>query len=306
LYRVFFMRILYFGMFGAFSRIPLQALIRAGLHVCGVVVPSTVTTHDTRPLVRLSPPQPAPIPLTMPESSRTIADLALERAIPVFEARQLNAPETLHTIANLQPDVACVACFPWRIPASLLALPTHGFLNLHPSLLPAYRGPEPLFWVLRAGAEIGVTVHFMDEGLDTGDIAAQAPIELPDGVSGTEAERRCADLGGRLLCETLAAISNGTLQRKPQPPGGSFYGHPTQEDFTISVDWPARRAFNFMRGTAEWGCPYPVRIGAARLLLSKALAYDANERLNVPYLQSGRDVRIQFTPGVLYGVEVSG
>ncbi|MEZ4833421.1 MAG: formyltransferase family protein [Caldilineaceae bacterium] len=61
----------------------------------------------------------------------------------------------------------------------------HGFLNLHPSLLPHYRGPDPIFWQLRDGVEpMGVTVHWMDVGVDTGDIAAQAPVALEDGLSG--------------------------------------------------------------------------------------------------------------------------
>lgn len=294
------LRVLYFGMLGAFSRAPLQALLAAGFDVCGVVVPAPTPAYDTRPFIGVTPPQPSPIPLLTPVVSRTIVSLAMEHAIPVFEARRLNAPGTHDTIASLQPDVACVACFPWRIPRSLLELPPHGFLNIHPSLLPAYRGPEPLFWILHDGATPGVTVHFMDEGLDTGDIAAQASIDLPDGISGAEADQRCAELGTHLLCQTLDAISKGMLQRTPQPPGGSFYRRPTPEDFAISVDWPARRAFNFMCGTAEWGYPYTIHIGDERLLLTHALGYDATQQLDAPYTRFGQEVRIQCTPGVLF------
>jgi methionyl-tRNA formyltransferase len=226
--------------------------------------------------------------------------IAWERGIAVFAAARLGAPETIAALAALRPDLACVACFPRRIPAALLELPPLGWLNIHPSLLPAYRGPAPLFWALRNGAPtVGVTVHFMDEQLDTGDIAAQAPLVLPDGITGVQADRLCADLGGRLLIETLQRLQAGTLERRPQPPGGSYDGWPTPADWALSADWPARRAFNFMRGTNDWGRPYLVVAGGARLWLESAISYAPQELLGAPYTRAGRELAIQFAPGVL-------
>jgi methionyl-tRNA formyltransferase len=296
------LRVVYMGMTGAFSIPPLTALLDAGIAVRGVIVPAMGRGAGAdRPAVApIAPEQPrSPLPLANPYVTPSIVHLAWKHAIPVFEVRRLAAPETRALFAELGPDLVCVACFPQRIPSALLALPPLGVLNLHPSLLPAYRGPAPLFWAFRNGERTtGVTVHFMDEGLDTGDIAVQAPITLPDGISGAEAERRCATLGARLLVETVQALEHGTPARRPQS-GGSYYPWPTPEDFAIDTAWPARRAFNFMRGTAEWGQPYPVEAGGTRLLLGSALAYAADERLNVPCVRSGDEVRIQFTPGVL-------
>jgi methionyl-tRNA formyltransferase len=293
------LRILLFGMAGATSATVLAALLEAGFDVCGVVVAAGRFARETRPepIVPLTPPL---IPLVGASSARTIAEIAHARGIPVFELRRADASETLRTLAELRPDVGCVACFPLRIPPALLVLPHYGFLNTHPALLPRHRGPEPLFWTFRAGErESGVTIHFMDERFDTGDIAMQATVELPDGIDGAAAERMCAALGGELMVATLGALRDGTLVRRPQPSGGSYERRPTADDWRVSTDWPARRAYSFMRGTAEWGQPYRVTIGAEELTLSAALAYDAGATLHAPYTQDGDQVRIQFNPGVL-------
>ncbi|HJW82754.1 MAG TPA: formyltransferase family protein [Anaerolineae bacterium] len=292
------MRVLYFGMLGEFSRAPLAALLEAGAGVCGVVV---AVDADRAPITRLEPDASrSELPILGAYLEHNIVHIGWERGLPVFQVGRLAHTDTLAIMSSLRPDVACVACFPRRIPAALLALPKHGFLNLHPSLLPLYRGPEPLFWFLRAGGgSTGVTLHFMDERLDTGDIAAQAPIDLPNGVSRAEAERLCAALGGQLMVEVVQALERGTLARRSQPEGGTYYPAPTPDDFSIDTSWPARRAFNFMRGTADWRQPYTVETGAERLRLDVALAFSPDERLERPYLRFGDTLRIQFTPGVL-------
>lgn len=291
------MRTLFFGMSGAFSRITLDALLEAGGTVCGVVLPAPPGAPFA--VRRALPPPAGLIPLVGPDEAPGVAARAWERGVPVLELARAGAPESLAALAALAPEVACVACWPRRIPPSLLALPRHGFLNVHPSLLPAFRGPEPLFWIFRHGAPAGVTIHFMDAGLDTGDIAAQEGLELPDGISGPAAEARCAALGGRLLADVLSLLAHGTLVRRPQPPGGSSFGPPGPADFGLDPFWPARRAFNFMRGTAAWSQPYPVLAGGARLLLREALAYDPAGVLGAPFVREGDAVRVQFTPGVL-------
>jgi len=294
------LRTIFFGLLGATSAMVLAALLDAGLDVRGVVVAAGRFARETRPepIVPLAPPL---IPLVGASPAGTIAEIAHARGIPAFELRRADASETLHTLAELRPDVACVACFPLRIPPTLLALPRHGFLNMHPALLPRHRGPEPLFWTFRAGErESGVTIHFMDEQFDTGDIAMQAPVQLPDGIGGAAAERLCAARGGGLMVATLRALRDGRLARRPQPAGGSYERRPAADDWRISTDWPAQRAYNFMRGTAEWGQPYLVTIGAEELTLSAALAYDAGATLSAPYTQDGDQVQIQFTPGVLW------
>ena len=293
-------RVLYLGTPGEFSRTPLLALLAAGVEVCGVVVPAE-RRPTPAPIAWLAPERPrSPLPIASPYLAPNIVHIAWERGIAAFEVGHLSDPTTTATLADLRPDIACVACFPWRIPAALLGLPPLGWLNVHPSLLPAYRGPAPLFWAFRNGENTtGVTIHFMDEELDTGDIVAQAPLALPDGISGAETDRMCATLGARLLVETVQCLRRGTLERRAQPAGGSYYGWPSPADWTISTAWPARRAYNFMRGTDDWGRPYLVEAGGERLVLTSALSYTADETTSAPFVRAEREVAIQFTPGVL-------
>lgn len=291
------MRILFLGMSGATSAAVLAALLAAGAEVAGVVLPAGRLARATQPdpIARVAPPL---IPLAGP--SPTIADLAHARGIPAFELRRAADPAALRALADLRPDLGCVACFPLRLPPELLALPRLGFLNMHPSLLPLHRGPEPLFWTLRDGdGRAGVTIHYMDEGLDTGDIALQEPLALPDGMPGPAAERMCAALGGDLMVAALRGLARGDLPRRPQSPGGGYQGAPQPGDWRLDPGWPARRAFNFMRGTAEWGQPYPIAAGDNALTLATALSFDPAGELPAPIVRAGGELLLQFTPGVL-------
>ena len=294
------MRVIFFGMSGATSTTVLEALLAAGHDVVGVVVGASAGAGSA-PIAPLRPPRvESLVPISNPFAERAIAHVAWERGLPVFALYRPGAPEAIETLAALRADIACVACFPRRIPAELLALPPRGFLNYHPSLLPAHRGPEPLFWTFRAGeSRAGVTVHFMDEGLDTGDIAAQAPLALPDGISGAAAERLCSALGGQLMAAALRDLPAGTLARQQQPPGGSREPAPAAEDFRIDAGWTARHAFNFMRGTAEWGQPYPLAAGGTELTLAAAISYDAGATLEQAYVPTGDEVWVRLAQGVL-------
>jgi methionyl-tRNA formyltransferase len=277
----------------------LEALLGAGFEVCAVLIGAEPI--DAQPIRQLRPgPSASALPIANPFVTRTIMQLAWERDIPVFEVARPAAAETLALLAALRPDAACVACFPQRLPKPLLELPQLGFLNMHPALLPAHRGPAPLFWTIHGGERTaGVTIHFMDQQLDTGDIVMQREIVLPDGISGLETERRCAALGARLMVESLQALGNGALARRPQPPGGSYQPWPTPDDWRIDTSWSARRAFNFMRGTEEWGLAYLVSADGEELVLASAIAYDGETTLAKTYVREGDEVQVQFAMGVL-------
>lgn len=293
------MRTLFFGMDGRISAVVLDALLAAGADIAGVVLAAGRLARQRAPVPIAALPPPL-IPLGGAGQPSTIAQLAWARGLPVFELRRPADPVAIAALAELRADIACVACFPLRIPPALLALPRHGVLNVHPSLLPHWRGPEPLFWVLRSGhAHAGATIHWMDQGFDTGDLLLQAPLALPDGASYAQAERMAAELGGRLLIEALARLHAGTAARRPQPPGGSYAPYPAESDWRIDAGWPARRAFNFVRGVEAWGQPFPLATGGAELLLARALGYDAGATLGAPYRLQGGEALIQLSPGVL-------
>jgi methionyl-tRNA formyltransferase len=310
-------RLLYCGTAGAFSLQPLWHLLAAGLTIGAILVPGRKAQAKAAPIEELVQLPGRPIsqgsrhlalPIINAGVAQSVIQVGWDHNIPVFRLNCLDHPQTVQALAKLAPDVACVACFPYRIPTALLNVPPAGFLNLHPSLLPAYRGPAPLFWTFRNGEQgrTGVTVHFMDEGLDTGDIALQAPLALPDGISGFEAERRSAALAGQLLVEAVQVLAGGRLPRRPQPPGGRYHPWPAPEDFTLNPAWPARRAFNFMRGTAEWRRAYTICLAGEKFALQTAVSFNPGEELGRPYVRSGRSLRIQFSAGVVDAVLVEG
>ena len=299
------LRILFFGLPAGVSAAVLRGLLAAGRPVVGVVIPAAAVPHllptPATPVTFLSPPGATGIPLITNAPPADLLGEAWSAGLPTLAVSDFTHADAHAAVAALQPDVACVACFTQRIPASLLNLPRLGFLNIHPSLLPVYRGPMPLFWQLRDGAATGVTVHYMDEGLDTGDIAAQAAVPLPDGMSGPDAEQRLMLAGLELLLDVLDDLARGTAHRQPQPPG-SYYSLPTDEDCALSTEWPARRAFNFMRGTADRGRPYPIEIAGRREMEMLAVAdnFAADLVLDRPSVRHGRSILIHFNPGILY------
>jgi methionyl-tRNA formyltransferase len=292
------MRILFFGMPGRFSAPPLRALLASGAAVLAVAVPAP---PGAAPLTRLPPPRAPLVSSLIAGPAPSITQLAGAAGIPVLGLRSLGRQEVAAALAELRPDVACVACWPWRIPPSLLSLPPYGFLNLHPSPLPELRGPEPLFWAFQQGLEqSGVTLHQMDAQLDTGAIIAQAALDLPAGITGPAAEAQAAERGAELLATAIRALQRGEVpDARPQPAGGSFYKKPGAADFQIDRAWAARRAFHFMRGTAHWGVPYRLTMGGEQLLLAAATSYEPEGVLGAAQRRSGGLIEIQMSPGTL-------
>ena len=126
-------------------------------------------------------------------------------------------PEFLQTLAGWKPDLIAVAAFGRILPPVILSLPPLGCINVHGSLLPKYRGAGPIQWAIVNGeTETGITTMLMDEGMDTGAMLLQEAIPImPDDTAGTLSPR-LAELGGRLLVETIARLKAGTLMPRPQ------------------------------------------------------------------------------------------
>jgi methionyl-tRNA formyltransferase len=310
-------RVLYLGTTGNLSPPPLEALLADGLPVCAVVLPASggptmlsgsiagATPHPaTGFTIRYGPPhaQSAGLPGPSPFMRRTIVQLAWERALPVVEVGTLADGPTLTALATFQPDVICVAGFPQRLPKALLALPPLGCLNLHPALLPAYRGPIPEFWVLRNGElYTGATVHLMDEHYDSGDVILQSRFEIPDDMPAWKLEQRCAAIGAPLMVQAVRMLASGTAIRiKQAPEQSSYYSLPEAEDFRVPVTRPARWAFNFIRGVVHWNGPLELHIGTERFRVRQAIEYQLDGQLDQPYRRDGSELWAQCTPGVLH------
>lgn len=271
-------RILFFGMPCAFSLPPFRACLEAGVDIRALVLPAGTHEPASRPL--------API-----------TDLARRAAVPIVELTRSGAGD----LATDEPDLIVVACWPWRLPAKTLALPRLGCLNVHPSLLPLGRGPEPVFWTLRRGErQTGTTIHLMGDGLDTGPILAQEAVTVPDGVRAPDLERTLAELGGRLLIESIAAVTRGTARPVPQDGRHATVApSPGPADYLVPTNLPAGWAYNFVRGVAPLRVPPRLVVLATgeQYPLSDALAYAADDRLSAPVMRDGDELLVQFQPG---------
>ncbi len=228
--------------------------------------------------------------------------VAAERAIPVRYVLDFEQDGTVEAIRNRRLDFLLVACFPVRLPPAVCEIPAKDALNLHPSLLPKYRGPAPLFWQLRAAERnTGVTLHRLSQRFDSGDIVAQARESWPNGLRAREIDERLALRGTRLFLETTANYARNDVVPKPQDnSASSYFPSPVEGDFRVSTDWAARRAFNFMRGTEAYGRRYPVRLADREWRLRQALAYSADGGLGKECEVEGGEIRIQCRPGVLH------
>ncbi len=277
-------RVLFFGMQGNFSLPPLKALHEKGIEVCAVVIPAPWNSSDNQTAIRRKEPVRAGhslLPLLHSSLHNTIIQLAEAQHIPIWEVARLSDPATIDTLGNYSPDMLCVACFSLYIPRVILDMPRYGCLNLHPSRLPANRGPDPLFWTLREGKhQTGVTIHYMDEGMDTGDIVAQTIIDIPDGIRYKQLETQCAVQGGYLLAQAVWDIYRGLATSFPQDEAKSEYRPlPSHEDFVVHVnEWSARHVYNFVHGIATSEEPITLIVDNKKIYVRDATSYSLNSK----------------------------
>lgn len=281
------------------ARVKIAAVWLAGQNLPGLADDATITPL-LPPHVAIAKNDPNSVPLLSTVVQESVLKLTWEYGIPLYGIKRVKAEETMRILKSLAPSLGIVACFPRLVPESLLAVPRHGFLNVHPSLLPDYRGPAPLFWQVQAGeSRTGVTVHWMDSQFDTGPIAAQKMVPLPDGISEHDATRLMARAGGRTLVEVLHHVTGGELPYRKQAPGGSYQPWPHHDDFAVSAEWPARRIFNFMRATVVWGHPYRLELNGEGWQLSDALTWSNYPTLEAPYEVSGDILTFRCSPGMV-------
>lgn len=227
-----------------------------------------------------------------------IERLAAGRGVPLAWVRSADEVSTVLRASAL--EVAVAACFPWRLPRAARQIPPLGILNIHPSLLPAGRGPQPVFWTLRRGEQTtGVTVHRMDSGFDTGPIAAQETVPVPTDIRATDLENRLMARGAGLLAEVLPGLESGEVQPRPQATTGvSLAPVPSPADWTMIASLPAAWAWRFARGVACLGGPLTAIAGGEAIPVAEALDWSPDERLPEAVMeQDDGTVRVRFSPG---------
>ncbi len=283
------MKILYIGASGAMSLAPFRFLLDTVHEVCAVGVDAHKDSFlsDTRmPIISMQ--------------NETVEMLARAAGIAVID---LFAPleECVQALRATEPDLMLVSCFGRKLPDEILAIPPLGCFNLHPSLLPAYRGPVPGFWQFHDGVtQFGVSLHRMTSRMDAGAIIAQHGFSMSDGVANAQASELVAQACVVLLPDFLSNVAQGELSESVQDEAAASYqSFPCASDFAVSCKWSARRIFNFMRATEHWGTGYPCALATATIVLATAEAFDDTEVLATAMERSDELVKIQCNPGVL-------
>jgi methionyl-tRNA formyltransferase len=157
--------------------------------------------------------------------------------LPVLQPENVSCPEFVRACAGMAPDVAVLAAFGQKISGELLAVPRHGFINIHPSLLPKYRGAAPIERAIMNGDSVtGVTIMYMDEGWDTGDTGIAEEIAIPPDADRGWLEATLADLGGELILRFLRLVECGEAPRVPQDHSAATYASKLSSD-EVRIDW---------------------------------------------------------------------
>ncbi len=186
-----------------------------------------------------------------------VKQVALERGLKVLQPARLRASSQVGQLASLRPDVIVVAAFGQILSQKVLDIPPFGCLNVHPSLLPRYRGASPIAAAILAGDEYtGVTIMLLDAGMDSGPVLAQRPVAIePQDTTATLAAK-LAQVGAELLMETLGLWLNRQLTPQPQDEAKATYSQPiTKEEGEIDWRLPAGEIWRRVRAFQPWpGC----------------------------------------------------
>lgn len=183
-----------------------------------------------------------------------VKEYAITQNIPVYQPQSLRDGATFDMIKGLAPDMIVVAAYGKILPVDILELPPLGCVNVHSSLLPKYRGAAPINWaILNGEAETGVTIMYMAEGMDTGDIISQEATLIGPDEDAPALYDRLAALGARLLVSTLREIEQGTAGRTAQDESQASYA-PMLSKQLSPVDWTrsARQIHDQVRALAPW------------------------------------------------------
>ncbi len=211
----------------------LSAMLDAGLEICAVV------TGKDKPRGRGNVLTPTPTKA-----------LAVERGIAVYTPDSLKTEDFMEVLRVVNPEIIVVVAYGKILPPSVLNYPKYGCINVHVSLLPKYRGAAPMQRAVMNGeSETGVTIMYMAEGLDTGDIISQEAFLLTERDDFETVHDRSAELGGRMVVDAIRAIGEGRATRTPQDDSLATYAAKIEkEDCRIDFTLPADKLSAIIRG----------------------------------------------------------
>jgi methionyl-tRNA formyltransferase len=191
-------------------------------------------------------------------SHSVVKEVAIAAGVPVFQPQKIRALEAEEQLKALHPDVMVIIAYGQIVPARLLGIAPHGWINLHASLLPKYRGAAPINWaIVNDETRTGNTTMRIDAGMDTGEMLLQEELAIGPKESAPEVAGRLAEAGAPLMAKTLRGLRDGTLQgRKQNDAGATTAPMLKREDGLINWTRPAAEIYNRMRGFAPWPGAY--------------------------------------------------
>ncbi len=227
----------------------LEELIKAGHEIVGVF------TQPDKPVGRKRVMTPPPVKVC-----------AEKNGITVYQPDSVRTEESLSLMKELNPDCVVVVAYGKIIPSEMLKLPKLGFVNVHGSLLPKYRGAAPIQWSIIDGEKkTGVTTMQMDDGIDTGDMLEVSETEIGENETAGELFDRLAEMGGKLIVSSLSKLEKGELTPIPQDHEKSNYAKIISKEMAlIDFNMSAENVFNLIRGFNPWPIAYTI-IGDKRL-----------------------------------------
>ena len=257
------LRLLFMGT-SEFAVPSLAILVRNGYMIVGVV------TQPDRQRGRGKMVQPSPVRI-----------FAKENHLSVIQVEHVRDKEFLSIFGDLSPDMVVLAAFGQILPREIIEAPEKGCINVHPSLLPKYRGAAPINWALIQGEEkTGVSIMLMDEGLDAGDILLQEETMIGSEETFGELHDRLSEMGAELLLKTIGMIVKGAVRRIPQDASFATYARRlNKEDGRIHWEANVGDIANLIRGLS----PSP---GAYTFLEGKKLKIFAARKEEAPVTES--------------------
>lgn len=233
---------------------------------------------------------------------RSVRELAARSSIPVYEPEDVNDPDFVSLLKELEPDLILSFTYRQILSKEILNIPPLGCINLHPSLLPKYRGRCPANWVLINGQrKTGVTLHYMEERVDAGDIVGQREVEITEDETIKTLYEKLTGASIRLLRDTLPKVKSRQAERVPQnEEEATYFGGRTPEDGRIDWGKSSQEVYNLVRGVTH---PYPgafFYFGEEKIYCWKAsLGNDSGEPGQVLRIEKGKGILVACGEGSL-------
>ncbi|MCK4587076.1 MAG: hypothetical protein KAU29_07025, partial [Gammaproteobacteria bacterium] len=282
--------IYFFGNQGVFSASVFNKMLQQGAPVtrvfCASIAPASVPEKT--------------LPVTQPTKAITLERLAQNLGIPIEYIPNQSALNSLTSNRDENPDYILVACFPYRLPASIIDWPLLGCLNIHPSLLPKYRGPDPIFWQLQKNeSQTGVSLHLVTPKLDAGPIVDQKIRPFLEGSKRNDIEIMLAESGAALFTSYITTKSPQRFMDMQQDESlANYYPYPSIDDYEVSSTWSAKHVYNFINGTHSPSGIYITNIKNKIINITSAIDYTKGDNIPVKIKNSINEQLIQFSPGI--------